>query len=266
MISRDDTFSDFIGRGRGGSLQNDVWMAGLQRRGSASINRQQKSLMEEFASAVSQGFTKGIGIAEAFDGFTNFHMELDADELQELAQQVFAWLTESFSMFAENFTGNLDAVFCKFVELHQLDEATAQSLADYICRAASVNDDYSDAITMPDETSQLDQDARLEKIRKFLMALSSNIGSGLQPLFPNLKIDKPDPYGNRAVGDVRTFDRAANRYGHQDDGGLQDVPNDNIARVVACLANMNRFWTNSQQSESPAESFRKGNKQTKDDE
>lgn len=204
---------------------------------------------------------------EAFDGFTRHHAQLDRDQIQELSSQAFTWLTEGFAVFASHFSedSDLDAMFSNFSERHQLSERVAQDLADYIKNVAGVEDDHDDddddAITFPDEAAEHEQEARVEKIKGFLRAIARAIGDNSQPLFPKLKVgDVADPYGNRAVGDVKPFDREANRYGHNADGGLQEGSSSMIQRVAACIDNHSKLWTASTCNESPGDGVRKAMK------
>jgi hypothetical protein len=248
------------------SLYNAMWLA------SMNGSQQQKSLIEEFASCVSQGFDHGISMEEAFDAFTELHSELDRDSIGALSSQAFAWLAESFACYYNYLSesDDLEAAFGEFVELHQLSEAAALDLARYVSRSAGIDDDDdADAITFPDEAGALDQQQRVEKVEAFLRALARAVGDftgeKTQPIFPKLKVgDKADPYGNRWGEKVSAFDREKNRYGYNADPNaereLQEAAHEPmVQRVVQCLNNYNRLWTAQNTNESAGTAFKLAN-------
>jgi hypothetical protein len=266
------------------SIQASVYRAGFANKKNTT-NDEPHGLIEHYAEHVTNAFNEGDGFESLFESFCDQH-DLSEDQMAELAERTFNWLLESLAVFVENLERDeghivdLERAFELFAAKHDLSEDAADMFAEKITEAAGADDDDDDdAITFPDETSRLSNAARLAKIRLFLKSIARRITDGhmTQPLFPNLRVgDKKDPYGNRAVGNVKTFDRQKNNFGHTRQTNNEQVGHgfnplseslacpsapDAMDRYVDGLDRLNRLWTSSIDYSGPAADFRAANKQ-----
>ena len=129
--------------------------------------------------------------------------------------------------------------FCDFCELNEDDSEflgyiimeSAERTDDGIRWVESADDDEEnesdeegDAVSYPNDVGVSEK-----KLRAFLKLLKTT-PSPFQGILSNLKLsDREDPYGNKAVGKVKAFDRGQNRYGHNPEDDYKFDPQKAIA-------------------------------------
>lgn len=146
-------------------------------------------------------------------------------------------MTETSLVFAETVDWyddevDLQNIFDEFCNRNQLEEDLANNIALAIEKGTALDSyDYGededegseDADVIFFNFERLDDNEKAAKVSAFLkkVAHCARDFSDNRPFIKDLRMaDRLDPYGTRYVGNVKTFDRKANRYGHRPNGDV----------------------------------------------